>query len=127
MVNPDGLAPASGFSYGAMPADGQVLHLAGITGHREDMTIDEGMVDQFAAACRNVAGVITEAGGVPTDVVSMIIYTSDIAGYRDNLEPIGAAYQSVFGKHYPPTALIGIEGLMDPKALVELVCVAVIP
>ncbi|MGH8946513.1 MAG: RidA family protein [Acidimicrobiia bacterium] len=127
LVNPDGLPPARGFSYGSISAGGRVLHLAGITGHHEDLSIDAGIVDQFAAACRTVARVVAEAGGDPGDLVSMTIYTTDMPAYRDHLEPIGEAYRSVFGRHYPPMALIGVEELMDPGALVELVCVAVVP
>lgn len=127
LFDPEGLAPARGFSYAALPAEGRVLHLAGITGHHEDGTIDEGIVEQFAVACRSVARVIAEAGGDPSDVVSMTIYTSDIGAYRQSLGPIGSAYRAVFGRHYPPMALLGIDELMDPKALVELVCVAVVP
>ncbi len=127
LFNPDGMAPAAGFSYGAVAAEGRTLHIAGLTGHRRDLSIDEGIVDQFSAACRAVAGVIEEAGGEPTDLVSMAIYTSAIEEYRQHLEEIGLAYRMVFGKHYPPMALLGISELFDPKALVELVCVAVVP
>lgn len=127
LFNPDHMAPAAGFSYGAVAAEGRTLHIAGLTGHRRDLSIDEGIVDQFSAACRAVAGVIEEAGGEPTDLVSMIIYTSAIEEYRQHLEEIGVAYRMVFGKHYPPMALLGISELFDPKALVELVCVAVVP
>jgi hypothetical protein len=55
LFNPAGMAPATGFSYGAITADGKVLHIAGITGHREDGTIDDGLVDQFRTACESVA------------------------------------------------------------------------
>lgn len=127
LVEPEGLAPARGFSYGSLPAEGHVLHLAGITGHHPDLSIDPDIETQFAAACRTVARVVSEAGGDPSDLVSMIIYTTDMSAYRDHLEPIGEAYRSVFGRHYPPMALIGVEELMDPDALVELVCVAVVP
>lgn len=57
----------------------------------------------------------------------MIICTSAIAAFRQNEEPIGEAYRAVFGKHYPPMALIGISELQDPQAMVELVCAAVLP
>ena len=127
LFNPDHMAPAAGFSYGAVAAEGRTLHIAGLTGHRRDLSIDEGIVDQFSAACRAVASVIEEAGGEPTDLVSMTIYTSAIEEYRQHLEEIGVAYRMVFGKHYPPMALLGISELFDPKALVELVCVAVVP
>lgn len=127
LFDPEGMPPAVGFSYGAMPADGRTLYIAGITGHREDGSIDEGLIAQFGAACESVTRVIGEAGGAPTDLVSMTIYTTDIAGYRENLEPLGEGYRSVFGRHYPPMALFGIAELFDPAALVELVCMAVVP
>lgn len=126
-LNPRGLAPSRGFSHGALPAEGRTLYIAGQTGHHEDMTLDDGLVEQFARACRSVAKVIAEAGGEPDDLVSMTIYTTDITGYKENLGPIGQAYREVFGKHFPPMALIGVTELFDPKAKVELVCVAVIP
>ena len=126
-LNPEGLAPARGFSHGAVPARGNTLYIAGQTGHHSDASIDPGLVDQFAQACRSVALVIADAGGKPTDLVSMTIYTTDVQGYRDNLAPIGAAYREVFGKHFPAMALIGVAELVDQKALVELVCVAVVP
>ena len=127
MVNPAGLSEASGFSYGAISAGGRSLTLAGVTGHRADGSIPDGLVAQFEAACETVATVVTEAGGEPEDVVAVTIYTTDMAGYRSSLRPIGEAWRSVFGKHYPPMALLGVEELMDPRALVELVSVAVIP
>jgi len=125
-LNPEGMLPARGFSHGALPTRGNTLYIAGQTGHHEDSTLDPGLVDQFAQACRSVVGVIAAAGGEPTNLVSMTIYTTDLQGYRESLEPIGAAYREVFGKHYPPMALIGVSELFDPEALVELVCVAVI-
>lgn len=124
--NPDGLAPAVGFSYGVMPAEGRTLYLAGMTGHRPDLSIDEGIVDQFRAACSSLARVIEDAGGAPEDLVSLTIYTSQIDSYRDNLEPLGEAWRSVFGRWYPAMALIGVDELFDPEAVVELVGIAVV-
>lgn len=123
----DGLAPASGFSYGAIAGPGRLVHIAGITGHDGDGSIAEDLVSQFEAACTSVRRVISEAGGDPTDLVSMTIYTTDVATYRASLQDLGAAYRSVFGKHYPPMALFGIAELFDPLAKIELVCVAVVP
>lgn len=127
LFNPEGMAPAVGFSHGAIAAEGRTVHIAGQTGHHADLTIDDGMIDQFGSACRSVARVIEEAGGEPTDLISMTIYTPVIAEYRENLRELGAEYQKVFGKHYPPMALLGVTELVDPEALVELVCVAVVP
>lgn len=127
LFDPDGMPPAVGFSYGAVSAGGRLLHIAGLTGHRADGSISDDLVEQFAAACESVAKVIDEAGGAPSDLVSMTIFTTDIGAYRNRLAPIGDAYRAVFGRHYPPMALLGISELFDHNAIVELVCVAVVP
>ena len=127
LINLSGMPPATGFSYGLIPAGGRVLHIAGMTGHLEDSSISDDFVEQFAAACNGVARVIEEAGGEAGDLVSMIIYTSDIDEYRNRTRDLGVEYRAVFGKHFPPMALFGISELLDPKAKVELVCVAVVP
>ena len=127
LFDPEGMAPAVGFSYGSVASQGRLLHIAGLTGHRQDGSIADGLVDQFAGACLSVARVIEEAGGEPSDLVSMTIYTTDVHGYRADLRRLGEVYREVFGRHYPPMALIGIDELFDPDALVELICVAVVP
>jgi len=127
LLDPGGMTPAIGFSRGIVAGEGSVVYVAGQTGHHPDESIDEGLVAQFAQACRSVGRVIEAAGGTPRDLVSMTIFTTHMQEYRDSLRPIGAAYRAVFGTHYPPMALIGISDLLDPRAVVELVAVAVIP
>lgn len=127
LFDPEGMPPASGFSYGALADSGRVLHIAGITGHAADGSIDIDLVDQFGAACAGVAKVIAEAGGSPSDLVSLTIYTTDIETYRARPKELGVSYREVFGRHYPPMALFGIAELFDPRAVVELVGVAVVP
>lgn len=126
LFDPEGLPPASGFSYGALAAAGRTLHIAGMTGARSDGSLPDTLVGQFEVACQGVARVITGAGGEPVDLVSMTIYTTDIEGYKSALGDLGVAYRAVFGRHYPPMALIGVSRLFDPDALVELMCVAVV-
>jgi len=126
LFDPEGMSPPVGFSHGALSAGGRTLHIAGQTGHQPDLSIDDGLVEQFAQACRAVARVIEEAGGKPGDLVSLTIYTTQIESYRENLGPIGAAYRQVFGHHFPPMALIGVSELFDPRSVVELVGVAVV-
>jgi enamine deaminase RidA (YjgF/YER057c/UK114 family) len=40
---------------------------------------------------------------------------------------LGEAYRKVFGSHYPAMALIGVDALFEPAAVVELVAIAVVP
>jgi enamine deaminase RidA (YjgF/YER057c/UK114 family) len=126
-INPVDLPPPRGFSHGVVSGPGKFVHIAGETGHHQDLSIDEGFVEQFARACSNVAAVVEAAGGSPNDVVSMTIFATDVSSYRENLSAIGGAYQAVFGKHFPAMALIGVAELVDPAAQVEITAVAIIP
>ena len=126
--NPEGLGPPVGFSHVAVAAPGRLVFLAGETAHQADGTLSGTTVaEQFAAAAENVATALAAAGATPADVVSLQIFTTDVDGYRSQSKAIGAAYRQVFGPHYPPMALFGVDRLFDPHAVVELVATAVIP
>ena len=127
LFNPEGMAPATGFFLWGNRRRGSY---PSYRRHDRSSTRSEYCCENYRAvwrACRGVARVIDEAGGTTSDLVSMTIYTSSVDEYRANLEEIGVAYRGVFGKHFPPMALIGIRELFDPSAKVELVCVAVVP
>ena len=127
-LNPERLAPPVGFSHVAVTAPGRLVFLAGETAHQADGTLTGSSVaQQFAAAAENVGIALDAAGATPADIVSLLIYTTDVDAYRAETKAIGAAYRAVFGPHYPPMALFGVARLYDPDALVELVVTAVIP
>ncbi len=125
-IEPEGMPAAVGFSHAVETTGERTLYVAGQTGHRADGTIDPGLVDQFRQAAHNAASCLEAAGFPPDSVVRMLIYTTDLAGYRADLEAIGEAYREVFGRHYPAMALFGVSELFDPAARVELVCTAVL-
>lgn len=126
IVDPEGMPPAVGFSHATESTGERVLWVAGQTGHRPDGSIEADMVEQFRQALANVAACLGEAGYPPSSLVRMVIYTTDMAEYRRNLEPIGEAYRDVFGRHYPAMALLGVSELFDPAATVEVVSTAVV-
>ena len=43
------------------------------------------------------------------------------------LEPIGAAYRDLMGRHYPAMAVVVVAGLVEAEALVEIEATAVLP
>lgn len=126
LVNPDGLPEPRGFSHAVESTGERTLWVAGQTGDRSDGTLSQGLVEQFRQALENVSACMTEAGFPPESLARMVIYTTDVAGYRRSLGPLGAAYRAVFGHHYPAIALLGVTELFDPAAEVELVCTAVL-
>jgi enamine deaminase RidA (YjgF/YER057c/UK114 family) len=128
LVNPETLAPPSGYSHAAVAGPGRTVFLGGQTGHRADGSLSaEGLVEQFDQACANVVEALSAAGGRPEDLVSLTIYTTDLAAYREARPEIGEAYRRHLGKHYPAMALLGVSELADPAAKVELVGIAVVP
>jgi len=126
-INPAELPEAIGFSHVAVVQPGRIVFLAGQAGHRADGTIGEDLLDQFAQSCRNVAVALEGAGASRTDLVNLHIFVTDVTAYRNLRRELGESYREVFGRHYPPMALFGIQELFDPAARVELVGMAVIP
>ena len=45
---------------------------------------------------------------------------TDLDAYRDNLRAIGAAWRARLGKHFPAMALVGVAGLVEREALIEV-------
>jgi enamine deaminase RidA (YjgF/YER057c/UK114 family) len=126
-VDPPGLPKAIGFSHAAVAQSGKTVYLAGQAGHRPDGTIGPDLLDQFGQACQNVAVALEATGATREDLVSLQIFVTDVSAYRRFRRELGEAYRQVFGRHYPPMALLGVNELFDSAALVELVGTAVIP
>ena len=85
------------------------------------------MVEQFDVAAANVVAALAAAGGRPEDLVSLTIYVTDVAEYRESLGDLGVVYRRHLGRHYPAMALLGVSALFDDAAKVEIVGTAVVP
>ena len=120
IVNPPELAEPSGFSH-AVVADGKTVHLAGQIGSGDTL------VEQFDNAATNLLVALKAAGGEPGDLVSLQLFVTDVAAYKDSLPAIGRVWRRHFGSHYPAMGLFGVRELFEPWAQVELMGVAVLP
>jgi len=125
-INPASLAVPSGYSHGTL--SGNTLYLGGQTALDEEMKIvDGGIVEQFRQAFGNVLATLAEAGGKPSDLVSITIYLTDIPDYQAHGREIGQVWRELAGPVYPAMAGIGTTALWQPEALIEIVGIAVIP
>ncbi len=123
-VEPAELPRARGYVHG-MSARGHWLHVAGQIGWELDGSFAAlDMVHQFGRALDNVLAVIREAGGQPTDLVSMTVYVTDLDAYRGSARELGEAWRARLGRHYPAMALVGVAGLVHPLSTVEIQAVA---
>ena len=153
IFNPEALGAPRGWNNGMLaPEGGRVLFVAGqvgVGGGREAAGTEvvggaagggggtgygsaggaagARLAAQFQAALAKVARVVEEAGGTVADVGRLTIYVTDMEAYRGSLRQVGAAYRTVFGKHFPAMALVAVTELVDPRAVVEVEATAVIP
>ncbi|MDQ3962504.1 MAG: RidA family protein [Actinomycetota bacterium] len=128
ILNPPTLARPVGFSHAVVAAPGRTVYLGGQAAHDAAGTIvGESIAEQFSQAAANVVTALEAAGGGAEHLVSMQIFVTDAAEYRSALSEVSGAYRENFGRHYPAIALFEVQGLFDPTAKVELVCIAVVP
>jgi enamine deaminase RidA (YjgF/YER057c/UK114 family) len=120
IVNPPELGAPSGFSH-AIVADGKSVHLAGQLGQGATL------VEQFDSAAGRLVTALRAAGGEPEDLVSLQVFVTDVAAYREASRALARVWRRHFGRHYPAMGLFGVSELFDPGALVELMGTAVVP
>jgi enamine deaminase RidA (YjgF/YER057c/UK114 family) len=127
-INPPELGEPSGFSHAvAVPAGGRLIFLAGQTAtDSAGRTVAGGVAEQMERALANLLTALTAAGGQPSDLVSLTIYSTDLDTYRAHAAEIGAVWRRLAGRDYPAAAAVGVTRLWDPAAVVELHGIAVV-
>jgi enamine deaminase RidA (YjgF/YER057c/UK114 family) len=127
ITSPD-LPEPVGYAHAVLAAAGRTVHLGGQTAQAADGSIaGTTIVEQFDRAAQNLATALAAAGGEPDDLVSLQVFVTDLPAYRASMRELGRVWRAHFGRRYPAMAVLGVTGLFDPAALVELVGVAVIP
>ena len=121
IVNPPELPEPSGYAHAVVAAPGRTVYLGGQTGAGETLA------EQLDAAAGTLVAALQAAGGEPDDLVSLVVFTTDMDEYRASLRELGDVWRRHFGKRYPAMALIGASALFEPDARVELMGIAVVP
>ena len=125
VINPASLATPIGFAHGVLA--GGAVYLGGHTPLDADGRIVDGdIVDQFRRALQNVLETLREAGGVPSDLVSVTIYLTDDDDYQRRGRDIGRVWKELVGPWYPAMAGVGVTQLWQREAMVEVQGIAVI-
>ncbi len=124
-VQPEGWAPAKGYANGVVCEGGRTVYVAGqIAWDAQQRFVSDDFVAQFDQALANVVAVVEAAGGRATDIVKMTVYVTDLDAYRDGLRGVGGAWRARLGKHFPAMALVGVTGLVERAAKVEIEAIA---
>jgi enamine deaminase RidA (YjgF/YER057c/UK114 family) len=118
IVNPPELPAPVGFAHAVVA--GGAVYLGGQTGEGDSV------VEQLDSAAGKLVTALRAAGGEPDQLVSLVIYTTDMEDYRASTSELGEVWRRHFGRRYPAMALIGVSALFEPDARVELMGVAVL-
>jgi enamine deaminase RidA (YjgF/YER057c/UK114 family) len=121
IVDVPGLPEPVGYAHAVVAGPGRTVYLGGQIGTGETV------VEQFNAAATNLVTALRAAGGEPDDLVSLVVYATDLDEYRASLSDLGEVWRHHFGRRYPAMALVGVSALLDPLARVEVLGVAVVP
>ena len=125
LINAPELAAPTGFSHAVRAGD--TVYLAGQTASAPDGSIvGETIVEQFDVAAGNLMTALRAAGGGPEDLVSLQVFVTAVAEYKQSLMALGRVWRAHFGRRYPAMGLFGVTELFDPAAKVELMGVAVL-
>jgi len=122
IINPEPLGRPSGWNHGMLgPAGGRVLFVAGQAAPEA-----AGLVAQWDGVLGRVLAVVRAAGGTPEQIGRMTIYVTDRQAYLANLKQLGEVHRRHLGRHYPAMALVEVQALVHPNALVEIEATAVL-
>ncbi|MBO6726197.1 MAG: RidA family protein [Rhizobiaceae bacterium] len=120
MIHPAGWPKPKGYANGVM-IDGKRLYTGGQIGWTPHQVFEhKDFVGQFEQTLRNIAEIVTAAGGKVTDIVRLTWFITDKREYLAKQKEVGQAYRAVMGSHYPAMSVIVVAGLIEDEALVEI-------
>lgn len=126
VLQPPGWPRPRGYSNGMM-ARGTVIMTGGMIGWDAQGRFAEGFAAQAAQALRNVVAVLAEAHATPAQILRMNWYVTDMDAYRAAQAELGPIWRDVMGRVFPAMAVLGVQSLVEPAALVEIEATAVLP
>ena len=127
IIQPEGWKRPRGYSNGIL-AEGRILAVGGQIGWNADEVFEaKDFLGQFDQALANIRAVLDAAGAHPEDVIRMTVYVTDLDSYRKSVGDLGPIWKRHMGRWFPAMALVGVTGLVEPEALVEIETTAVLP
>ena len=126
VIHPEGWAPALGYANGMLMPDG-TLHVGGQIGWNKDKVfVAKDFIGQMEQALANIVEIVKAAGGEASDVGRLTWFVKDKSDYLAKQKEVGAAYRTIFGKHFPAMSMLIINDLVEDEALIEIEATAFI-
>jgi enamine deaminase RidA (YjgF/YER057c/UK114 family) len=128
VLQPADWSKPRGFSHGVVvDAPGRWIVLAGQTGADEKGEYPADFGTQVKTALQRIIRLLKEAGAGPEHIVRLTWYITSRSEFESAGAAIGAAWRETLAKNFPPSTLLYIGGLVDPKAKVEIEVTAFLP
>lgn len=129
ILQPADWSKPRGFSHGVTAEGaGTWIVLAGQTGSNETGEYEsDDLAAQTGLALKRIVRLLAEAGAGPEHIVRLTWYLTSRAEYEAAGAGIGAAWRETLGRNFPPSTLLYIAGLVDPRAKVEIEVTAFLP
>lgn len=128
-ILPAGWARPRGFSH-AVSAKGTItIRVSGQLARLDGQPIPAGLSlgEQWRRALENLITVVRAAGADVPNIVLLRAYVTDMAEFNAGGAQVGEAWAATLGRHFPAMTLVGVTGLVDPNARVEIEAEAVLP
>jgi enamine deaminase RidA (YjgF/YER057c/UK114 family) len=112
------------FGFSRVVRADRVVLVGGTTSITPDgVVVGETLYDQAVEILRKIAHELSRAGATVADVIQVHCYVTDIS----RGEEVGRAHGEVFGEIRPVMTMVEVSGLIDPRMLVEIEAVALLP
>ena len=121
-INPSSIAPPAANYAHAMLTEGPArwLHTSGVVPTAPDGSTPSDIGEQADVVWANIGAMLSDAGMVPTDIVSVTTYA--VAG--QNLAPVMAARDRFLDGHRAASTLVTVPVLAQPQWKMEIAIVA---
>lgn len=128
-VLPEGWARPRGFSQAVSARGSVTIRVSGQLARVDGAPIPAGLSlgEQWKRALANLVTVVRAAGADIPNIVLLRAYVTDMAEFNAGGAEVGAAWAETLGRHFPAMTLVGVTGLVDPHARVEIEAEAVLP
>ena len=127
-ILPDGWARPRGFAHAVSSRGATTIRVSGQLARDGGQPVATGLSlgEQWRLALSNLITVVRAGGGDIGNIVLLRAYVTDMAEFNAGGAQVGEAWGATLGRHYPAMTLVGVTGLVDPNARVEIEAEAVL-
>ncbi|HZQ09474.1 MAG TPA: RidA family protein [Anaerolineae bacterium] len=122
-LNPDGIAPPTGYTHVVMATGGKMIFISGQIGVDPQGNIAEGLEAQTTQVFENLKTALAAVGATFDDLLKVTTY---IVNYKpEDRATVREIRSRYFNREQPPAStLVGVQALAIPGLLIEIEAIA---